>query len=139
MSNQAVQVAVAAVRVLADVLSGRTLPDCLSAGRSSLSAGDGALLQQLCYGTVRYYPRLEVVLDALLDKPSRKLHDQVRCLLLCGLYRLSDTRAPDYAVVDVVGACRSEAGALVGVSCGQCGAAWVFTGEGRAVGAVDGR
>ena len=100
--TMAVQVAAAAALVMTEVLRGqRTLPDALREARASLSTVDGALLQDICYGTARYYPRLCVVADALLTKPSRQLHISVLCLLYTGLYRLSETRAPDHAVVDL--------------------------------------
>ena len=119
--TMAVQVAAAAALVMTEVLRGqRTLPDALREARASLSAADGALLQDICYGTARYYPRLCVVADALLDKPSRQLHISVLCLLYTGLYRLSETRAPDHAVVDLCVRAARELGQSWALPAGQC-------------------
>ncbi|MGV0005512.1 MAG: 16S rRNA (cytosine(967)-C(5))-methyltransferase RsmB [Candidatus Porifericomitaceae bacterium WSBS_2022_MAG_OTU9] len=66
-----------------------------------------ALLQQICYGTLRWWPRLLVVLEKLLHRPLSKLEPQLQCLLLAGLYQLQDMRIPPHAVVQSnVEACR---------------------------------
>lgn len=58
-----------------------------------------ALAQEMCYGMLRWYPRLAVVLDSLLDKPLKARDADVRCLLLLGLYQLIYMRIPDHAAV----------------------------------------
>jgi 16S rRNA (cytosine967-C5)-methyltransferase len=60
---------------------------------------DRSLLQQLCYGTLRHAPRLEALLEGLLNKPLRDKDSDIQGLLLCGLYQLENTRIPDHAAV----------------------------------------
>mgnify|MGYP001811810408 CR=1 FL=1 len=58
-----------AAGVLLQVLShGRSLDQVLPEAQASLTdARDGALLQELCYGTIRWYFRLDAILRQLLD------------------------------------------------------------------------
>jgi 16S rRNA (cytosine967-C5)-methyltransferase len=57
-----------------------------------------AALQDLSYGTLRFYGQLQAMLDMLLHKP---LHDdRVRYLLLVALYQLQHGKSAPYAVVD---------------------------------------
>ncbi len=64
----------------------------------SLSALQRAHVQELSYGTLRFYGELEQVLDVLLQKPlhSERLH----ALLLVGLYQLHYGKSAAHAVVD---------------------------------------
>jgi 16S rRNA (cytosine967-C5)-methyltransferase len=59
-----------------------------------------ALLQELCYGVCRWYPRLQFYLQQLLDKPLRSKDLDLHCLLLIGLYQLLYMRTPDHACVN---------------------------------------
>jgi len=49
---------------------------------------------------LRLYPRLNLVLDALLSKGLKTKDADVRALLLIGLYQLFYMRIPDHAVLD---------------------------------------
>src|SRR5512143_2792066 len=48
-----------------------------------------ALLQELCYGTLRWLPRLEWYAAQLLEKPLKTKDRDVHSLLLVGLYQLA--------------------------------------------------
>lgn len=63
-------------------------------------ANSPALLQELCYGVCRWYPRLQFYLQHLLDKPLRSKDLDVHCLLLVALYQLLFMRTPDHATVN---------------------------------------
>lgn len=89
----------AAARVVGDVLSGKSLNQTLPPTLEKVAPRDKGLLQQLCYGTLRQAPRLEALLNQLLDKPLREKDRDIHGLLLCGLYQLEDTRIPDHAAV----------------------------------------
>lgn len=60
---------------------------------------DRGLLRQLCYGTTRHYPKLQLIADALLERPIRKSDTHIRALLLVGLYQLSEMRIPPHAAI----------------------------------------
>ncbi|EKD23235.1 MAG: hypothetical protein ACD_82C00190G0003, partial [uncultured bacterium] len=55
--------------------------------------------QELGYGTIRWYYRLNGILK-LLVKDTKKLDSLIRILLLVGLYQLIYLRKPDYAVLN---------------------------------------
>jgi 16S rRNA (cytosine967-C5)-methyltransferase len=89
----------AAARVLGEVLAGKSLNQALPPYLQRVNPRDRGLLQQLCYGTLRLGPRLQALLDQLLDKPLRDKDRDIQGLLLCGLYQLDATRIPDHAAV----------------------------------------
>ena len=97
----------AAAGVIGDVLGGHSLNQALPSRLNRVSERDRGLLQQLCYGTLRQGPRLQAVLELLLEKPLRDKDRDLQGLLLCGLYQLDSTRVPDHAAVAAtVGATR---------------------------------
>ncbi len=103
----ALDVRAAAARVLGEVLAGNSLNQALPPMLDKVSERDRGLLQQLCYGTLRHGPRLQGILNQLLDKPLRDKDRDVQGLLLCGLYQLDGMRVPDHAAVaSTVGATR---------------------------------
>jgi 16S rRNA (cytosine967-C5)-methyltransferase len=89
----------AAARSLGAVLSGKSLNQALPLQLEKVAAKDRGLLQQLCYGTLRSYPRLLAVLEQLLIKPMKDKDNDVLALMLLGLYQLEETRIPDHAAV----------------------------------------
>src|ERR1043166_52435 len=100
-----------ASEVIAAVLSGRSLPSSLQAAgtpRTSLSASERGALQDICYGVLRHYGELSVMLDALLRAPLRD--DKLRTLVLAALYQLRYTRAAPHAVVDHAVQCAAALG-----------------------------
>ncbi|MFU8765249.1 MAG: 16S rRNA (cytosine(967)-C(5))-methyltransferase RsmB [Haliea sp.] len=89
----------AAALAIAGVLEGGSLNQLLPAALETVGARDRGLLQQLCYGTLRYYPRLQPQLRQLLSKPLKTRDRDIEALLLLGLYQLEETRVPDHAAV----------------------------------------
>jgi len=90
-----------AAQAVGQVLSGRNLNQALETlwhQHASLSPQQRAMTQELSYGTLRHYGRLQALLAPLL---SRQLDDpRVLHLLLVGLYQLEFGNASHYAVVD---------------------------------------
>lgn len=97
-----------AARVLARVLNqGQSLTQALTPAITEIPPRDQGLLQELCYGTLRWYPQLQFLLDRLLKKPLRSQEKDIQALLLLGLYQLLYLRVPEYAAVsEVVAASR---------------------------------
>ncbi len=58
------------------------------------------LLRAICYGSCRWYHRLAVHLQSLLDKPLKTRDRDLHCLLLVGIYQLEYLRIPDHAAVN---------------------------------------
>ncbi len=89
-----------AVSVLTRVSSeGQSLSSLLPHSFHNLPPERRALAQELCYGTLRWWHRLDALLARLLDKPLRAKDADVHCLLLCGLYQLEYMEIPPHAVV----------------------------------------
>ncbi|MEQ1837984.1 MAG: 16S rRNA (cytosine(967)-C(5))-methyltransferase RsmB [Candidatus Nitrotoga sp.] len=91
----------AASDVVRQVLTGQNLNQVLSAMlqnmRDSTPQQRGAL-QDLSYGTLRFYGQLTALLKQLLHKPLSD--ERVRCLLLIALYQLLYSKADCFTVVD---------------------------------------
>jgi 16S rRNA (cytosine967-C5)-methyltransferase len=90
-----------AAHAIADVLGkGRSLDDALSRRATRLPADrDRALTAELAYGVLRHLTRLQAIADDLLHRPMDDKHLDVRCLMLVGLYQLSELRVPAHAAV----------------------------------------
>jgi len=79
---------------------GRSLDVALDQSLEGLASDrDRGLVRELCYGTARWYPRLERCLERLLAKPLKAREIEVRTVLLLGLYQLMYTRIPEHAAV----------------------------------------
>lgn len=97
-----------AAKVLAQVFgAGRSLSVALPAQLAEHPVGrDAALVQELCFGVARFQPRLQVLLDSLMQKPIKSKDSDVLALLLIGLYQLIYMRIPAHAAVaETVAAC----------------------------------
>ncbi len=90
-----------AARVLVKVLDeGRSLSTALPPALEQAAPADRALLQALCYGSLRWQPRLEALLGQLLQQPLKAREREVHALLLLGLFQLLEMDLPQHAAVD---------------------------------------
>ena len=91
---------VAAALALTEVIDrGRSLSTVLPQWRMRVADKDAALFQEIVYGTLRGYWRLDAVLRRLLHKPLKAKDADLRALLLAGLYQIEALRIPDHAAV----------------------------------------
>jgi len=60
---------------------------------------DRALAQELCYGVMRWYFQLDFLLGLLIDKKIKTKDNDIKALLLIGLYQFIHLRIPPHAVV----------------------------------------
>lgn len=91
----------AAVFVISQVLGGRNLNQVLSEVMKNLpeqTPQQRGALQDLSYGSLRFYGQLNCIIDALLNKPLQDV--RIRYLLLIALYQLQYSKAAQHAVVD---------------------------------------
>lgn len=94
------RVRAAAAQVITQILGLKgSLSSLLPPISAKIPENDRALLQELCFGTCRFYPQLQVYTECLLDKPLRAKDNDVQALLLLGLYQLLHTRIPDHAAI----------------------------------------
>ena len=67
---------------------------------------DQAFLQEICYGVMRQYFLLEFLLEILLEKPIKPKDNDIKALLMTGLYQGIFLRTPPHAMVSAtVDAC----------------------------------
>ncbi len=87
-----------AAGALEDILAGAALHQVLPQRLQNLETpGERGALQDIVYGSLRHLGRLDVWLDALLQRPLTD--PQLGLLLRVALYQLAYTRAPAHAVV----------------------------------------
>lgn len=89
-----------AAQILAQVIDQRrSLAELLGDAETRLPARDRAYLQELCFGVMRWLPRLEFMLQRLLKRPLRRTDADLQALLLAGIYQILYLRTPDHAAV----------------------------------------
>ena len=91
--------ALAAKCCFAVVDKGRSLGDELPKAQAKVEGKDKGLLQELCYGVLRYLPALEYDLRQLMNKPLKGKQRVGHFLILVGIYQVKHTRIPDHAAV----------------------------------------
>lgn len=89
----------AAAQTLAAVMNGEALDRAIQKYLPDVAERDKALCQELCYGTLRFYPRFDAMLEHMLDRPMRKKDQSVYALAMLGFYQLSEMRIPPHAAV----------------------------------------
>ncbi len=101
LTNRSVNTRKLAVSVLCKVLQdGRSLTAALEQLNNELPVGkERAFTKLLCFGTIRWYFRLEILLSNLLKKPLKKKDIDIQILALLGLYQLAYTRVKPHAAV----------------------------------------
>lgn len=108
MDERAFPLRAAAANVLLAVESGQSLSQCLAPALAGLEPGDRPGLQALCYGTCRWFHRLDAELGQRLRKPLRKPDRVVHHLMLVALFQLRRSEQASYAVLnETVEACRA--------------------------------
>lgn len=91
--------AVAAQVIYQVVDQGQSLSAVLPTAQQKVAPRDGALLQEICFGVLRWLPRLESITQALMDKPLKGKQRVFHHLILVGLYQISYMRVPAHAAV----------------------------------------
>lgn len=98
MSNQ---VRALATQVLCDVLSKhRSLTHVLPSYKTRCrTAQDAAFLQTLCFGVLRFFPRLRVIITQLLNTPLKQKNQDILYLICIGIYQLVELNTPPHAAI----------------------------------------
>ena len=91
--------ALAAKCCYAVIDQGRSLSDELPKHQDKLIGKDKGLLQEICYGVLRYLPELENDVSQLVQKPIKGKQRVFHFLLLVGVYQIRYMRIPDHAAV----------------------------------------
>ncbi|MDP4537173.1 16S rRNA (cytosine(967)-C(5))-methyltransferase RsmB [Alkalimonas collagenimarina] len=82
------------------VEQGRSLSDVLPKAQQQLAdSKDQALLQEICFGVLRYLAQLDAICRQLMEKPLIKQLRPLQFLLYVGIYQLHWLRIPDHAAI----------------------------------------
>ena len=96
-----------AAKLIAEIESGRSLQKAMPEALARLQPNHTALLQELVYGALREWPRLNAIANALISKPLKSKDDDIKALIVLGLHQLSAMRVPAHAAIsETVAACR---------------------------------
>ncbi len=90
----------AAVRVLLKVLiDGQSCSKALPEVAIQVAEKERALLQEFCYGVLRWHEKLQSLQRALMQKDLRRKDQDIAILIQLGLYQLVEMSIPDHAVL----------------------------------------
>lgn len=97
-----------AAQVMLAVEQGQSLSQCLPPALNRLPESDRPALQALCFGTCRWFFRLDGELQSRLKKPLKPVDRAVHHLMLVALFQLRHSQQATYAVLnETVEACRA--------------------------------
>lgn len=86
---------------------GQSLSEELPDFQLKAEVKDKALLQELCFGVLRYLPELENDVRQFIDKPLKGKQRVFHFLMLVGVYQIKYMRIPDHAALsETVNACK---------------------------------
>ena len=88
-----------AARVLTQVQYGQSLAQCLPAAEDKIEFDDIPFLRELCYGSCRWYFRLNALAKMLLEKPFQDHDEDLHQLLIIGLYQLDIQKKAAHAAI----------------------------------------
>ena len=88
-----------AARVLTQVQYGQSLAQCLPAAEEKIDFDDIPFLRELCYGSCRWYFRLNALAKMLLQKPFQDHDEDLHQLLIIGLYQLDIQKKAAHAAI----------------------------------------
>lgn len=88
-----------AAKIVAEVVErGRSLDAVLNA-ESTSNKQERGLLRSLSYDSIRWYVRLDALLERLLSRPNQAIEPEIRALAIVGLCQLIYTDIPAHAAV----------------------------------------
>jgi len=91
---------VSAIVITEVIRSRRHLDQSLSSHLKSVTEPrDKSLAREICYGVLRWYPRLVFITSLLLNKPLKPKDTDISSLIYIGLYQLIFLRIPDHAAI----------------------------------------
>jgi len=93
-------VRVVAAEAIGQVLRGRSLSAVLPKYSQKVADNDQALFKELCFGTLRWYPQLQAIVNHLMSKPIKVKEREIQALLACGIYQLMHMRVADHAAIN---------------------------------------
>lgn len=78
---------------------GTNLDDALARHLEKSEQSTHAFIKAMCFGVLRFYPRLLFFLSHLIDKPVKNKEKIIESLLLAGIYEIYYMQTPEHACV----------------------------------------
>jgi len=91
--------AIAAKVIFSVSHEGSNLDDALMKHLEEDQSTSHSFIKAMCFGVLRFYPRLLFFLGHLLDKPIKNKEKIIECLLLAGIYESYFMQTPTHACV----------------------------------------
>jgi 16S rRNA (cytosine967-C5)-methyltransferase len=88
-----------AAKIVADVAERGHSLDAVLTNDASATKQERGLLRSLSYDSIRWYIRLDTLLERLLSRPGQKLDPEIRALAIVGLCQLLYSDIPEHAAV----------------------------------------
>lgn len=79
--------------------NGQSLSTVLPELQRNINDKDKSLLQEICFGVLRYLPKLEWFISQLMEKPLTGKQRTLHYLIMVGIYQLLYTRIPAHAAL----------------------------------------
>lgn len=102
--------AVACQWLLQVVAEGKSFSPQSIASFSRINERDKAFIIYLCFGVLRFYPRLQEWMNRFLNKPLKTKDTDLQLLMMLGLYQLFYTQTPAYAALNETVAATKDLG-----------------------------
>ncbi|WP_272692089.1 MULTISPECIES: 16S rRNA (cytosine(967)-C(5))-methyltransferase RsmB [Providencia] len=90
---------IAATAIFQVLDNGQSLSTVLPDLQRNINDKDKALLQEICFGVLRYLPKLEWFISQLMEKPLTGKQRTLHYLSMVGIYQLLYTRIPPHAAL----------------------------------------
>ncbi|ELX8381136.1 16S rRNA (cytosine(967)-C(5))-methyltransferase RsmB [Providencia vermicola] len=90
---------IAAIAIGQVIDKGQSLSTVLPELQKNISDKDKSLLQEICFGVLRYLPKLEWFVSQLMEKPLTGKQRTLHYLIMVGIYQLLYTRIPAHAAL----------------------------------------
>ena len=91
---------VAAAQVIAKVLRGQSLSALLPKYSDTVVEKDRAQFKEMCFGSLRWYPQIAMLVKQLMHKPLRNKDLDIQGLIVCGIYQLLYMRISEHAAIN---------------------------------------
>ncbi len=75
--------------------------------KCSDTTADISLLKALCFGTIRFYPKWQALINNAMKKPLKNADGDLQALIALGMFQLLESRIPAHAAIsETVSACK---------------------------------
>lgn len=90
-----------AAKILTDIFTRHiSLNHALAISFKTMNTAHKSLIQELCYGTLRWYWQLDALSRLLIKKPLKDKDNDIYALILIGLYQLMHMRTAKHAAIN---------------------------------------